>query len=80
MIVDKRCLIIGSAMLLAIAPIQAGEPPATLPKEFLQQLPLLMTLSDQEIEGLLASMQAEQKSDATTPASNPGREETDHED
>ena len=78
MIVDKR--IICWAMLLAMAPVLGGEPPATLPKEFLQQLPLLMTLSDQEFEGLLATLQAEQKNAVDKPASNPGREETDHED
>ena len=72
-------MIMGSALLLAVAPVQAEEPPATLPREFLQQLPLLMTLSDREFEGLLASLQAEQKTDAARPAGYSGREETDHE-
>ncbi len=71
------CLATG---LLTMAPIAAEEPPATLPKEFIRQLPLLMTLSDEEFEGLLASLQTAQKADAAKPASNSGGEETDHED
>ncbi|HFC53517.1 MAG TPA: hypothetical protein ENJ43_03685 [Gammaproteobacteria bacterium] len=67
-------------MLLAAAPALAGEPPATLPKEFLQQLPLLMSLSDEEFEGLLASQQTMRKTDASKPAGSSGGEETDHED
>ncbi len=68
------------AMLLAMAPVLGGEPPATLPREFLQQLPLLMTLSDEEFEGLLASLQTAQRADVSKPAGNSGGEGTDHED
>ncbi len=67
-------------MLLAMAPVLGGEPPATLPREFLQQLPLLMTLSDEEFEGLLASLQTAQRADVSKPAGNSGGEGTDHED
>ncbi|NOY63230.1 MAG: hypothetical protein GXP10_08800 [Gammaproteobacteria bacterium] len=62
-------------LLLIAAPLQADEPPATLPKEFLAQLPLLMSLSDQEFEGLLAA-----SSSAAELAPAKGDEETNDED
>ncbi len=73
----KRVLPAITALLLT-APLQASEPPATLPKEFLTQLPLLMSLSEQEFEGLLAS--AQQLDTQTEAAPRSGVEEKKHED
>lgn len=53
----KRKMAIAAALLSMTFPLQAEEPPMTLPKEFLMQLPLLMNLSDQEFEGLLNTIQ-----------------------
>ena len=74
----RRLLMTSTAALLIAAPLQAAEPPATLPKEFLAQLPLLMSLSDQEFEGLLAS--ARQSAPHAEAAANGSAEENNHED
>ncbi len=58
-------------------PLAASEPPATLPRAFLDQLPLLMELSDQEFEAVLAT--ARDTESKTQPAPDRGAKENDHE-
>ncbi len=69
----RRKMIIAGTLLLMALPLQAEEqPPVTLPKEFLAQLPLLMSLSDQEFEGLLNTIQ--RKNEKPESARNSGEE------
>ncbi len=70
----KKVMMAGAILLMAL-PLQAEEPPATLPKEFLAQLPLLMNLSDQEFENLLATTQ--QQNEKPESAIQTGREKDD---
>jgi len=74
----KNARLTAAALLLISAPLQASDPPATLPKAFLAQLPLLMNLSDQEFEGLLAT--AQQQNSDTESAPHTGREEKNDDD
>lgn len=74
----KRKVMAAGALLLITLTLQAAaEPPMTLPKEFLAQLPLLMSLSDQEFESLLAT--AQRKNENSEPAKNSGKEKRDDE-
>ncbi len=53
----KKTLIATTVGLFTTATVLATEPPNTLPREFLAQLPLLLNLSEREFETLLTSAQ-----------------------
>ncbi len=73
----RQKTIIAGALLLMALPLQAKEqPPQILPKEFLAQLPLLMSLSDQEFENFLNKAQRKEKPKS---AQNSGKEKRDDE-